>query len=101
MDKNGYNESILDTTPGRCYLCTRILSQSVRHEIYFGPTRKISKVNGFWVNNCPECHTTGRMAVHRNPLSGYDIQLKRECQIEYEKTHSRAEFMELIGKNYL
>lgn len=29
-----------------------------------------------------------------------DLYLKREQQREYEKTHSREDFMRLIGKNY-
>lgn len=30
-----------------------------------------------------------------------DLHLKREQQREYEQTHSRRDFMRLIGKNYL
>ena len=29
------------------------------------------------------------------------MMLKRHCQMKYEETHSREEFMALIGKNYL
>ena len=31
----------------------------------------------------------------------FDLKVKRECQMEYEKTHTRQEFMALIGRNYL
>lgn len=37
--------------------------------------------------------------IHFN--KGFDLQVKRECQMEYEKTHTRAEFLALIGRNYL
>lgn len=30
-----------------------------------------------------------------------DLRLKRECQSKFEETHSRDEFMKIIGKNYL
>ena len=30
-----------------------------------------------------------------------DIYLKQLCQSIYEQTHTRKEFMQLIGKNYL
>lgn len=30
-----------------------------------------------------------------------NLKLKRECQEKFEETHSREEFMRLIGKNYL
>jgi hypothetical protein len=29
------------------------------------------------------------------------MKLKMECQREYERHHTRAEFMALIGRNYL
>jgi hypothetical protein len=31
----------------------------------------------------------------------FDLELKQECQRKYEEEHTRAEFMELIGRNYL
>lgn len=30
-----------------------------------------------------------------------DLKLKRECLAKFEETHSREEFMKIIGKNYL
>ena len=30
-----------------------------------------------------------------------DLLLKRECQRKFEETHSREEFMKIIGRNYL
>jgi hypothetical protein len=30
-----------------------------------------------------------------------DLRLKRACQAKYEETHSREEFIALIGKNYI
>ena len=30
-----------------------------------------------------------------------DMEVKRECQRRYEENHTREEFMELIGRNYL
>jgi hypothetical protein len=29
------------------------------------------------------------------------LMLKRHCQMKFEETHSREEFMSLIGRNYL
>ena len=37
--------------------------------------------------------------IHFN--KGIDLYIKRMCQREYEKTHTRAQFMGLIGRNYI
>ena len=31
----------------------------------------------------------------------FDMYLKKLCQAEFEKTHTREEFMEIIGRSYL
>lgn len=71
-----------------------------KHHIYFGnPNRKISEQNGFWVWLRFDWHNGASYGVHFN--RGLDLSLKRECQEKYEETHSREEFILLIGKNYL
>lgn len=81
-----------------CYMCGETFGLE-RHHIYHGnPGRKISEANGFVVMLCPDCHRNGKQAVHRNRES--DLKLKRTMQEEYEKTHTREEFMRLIGRNY-
>lgn len=88
-----------------CYLCRRlgIWPVPVRnldlHHIYPGPNRKISDKNGFTCYLCKEHHTFGPNAVHDNII--YLRMLQQDCQQEYEKNHSRSEFMALIGRNYL
>ena len=41
----------------------------------------------------------GPEAVHNN--REMDLRLKEMCQEEYEKTHTRQEFVQIIGKSYL
>jgi hypothetical protein len=83
----------------RCYLCHRESSLH-KHHIYFGRgNRTISEKNGFTVFLCAEHHNLGNVCVHNN--RELDLMLKRICQRKYEKTHSREQFMKLIGKNYL
>lgn len=82
-----------------CYL-TGSTGALHKHHIYFGnPNRKISEQNGFWVYLKPELHNMSKMGVHFN--HELDMKLKRECQAKFEKTHTRDEFMMLIGRNYL
>ena len=71
------------------------------HHIFFGTgLRKISEKNGFKVWLTGEYHNQdSRKDVHHNRW--LDLYLKRACQGKFEETHSRAEFMKLIGQNYV
>ncbi len=91
LDSNGYAPSIVapwsDDEAGH-----------VRHEIYYGTAnRRISKANGFWVSVSPTMHRL----IHEKPNAGMDLFLKQYCQEIYERTHTRDEFIKLIGKSYL
>ena len=99
MDRNGYNDSILDTDPYSCHVCGKIGSRGdfARHEVFPGPLRKVSKEAGLWCYVCPYCHEQ----IHRTPGKGYDLLLKHEAQTVYEMENGHAAFMALIGKNYL
>lgn len=71
-----------------------------KHHIYFDANRIVSEENGFWVYLTGEWHNQdSRIDVHHN--IEFDNHLKRECQKKFEESHSRAEFVGLIGKNYL
>ena len=83
----------------RCYLCGST-SRLEEHHIYFGnPLRKISEKHGFKVWLCAYHHRDNKHGVHG--CRELDLMLKRKCQEEYEKNHSREEFIRLVGKNYL
>lgn len=94
LDKNGYGKSLLNKQEGRCYVCG-IGGDLARHEIFEGKNRKTSKAMGFWVNVCPNCHET----CHKDHRVAKE--LKKACQIAFERKHTREEFMALIGRNYL
>lgn len=82
-----------------CYLSRRADGLH-RHHIYFGPgLRKISEDNGFWVWLSPEWHNMSGSGVHFD--RALDLRLKRECQQAFERTHTREEFIRLVGRNYL
>ena len=69
------------------------------HHILVGAKIKIRDENGFWVWLAPEWHNMSGNGVHFDRT--LDLMLKRLCQKEYEKGHTREEFMKLIGKSYL
>lgn len=81
----------------KCYFCGR--PRQAIHEVYFGKNRQISIQNDFCVGLCHEHHNMSNNSVHFN--IEMDMLLKRLYQEEYEKTHTREEFVRLIGKSYL
>ncbi len=98
--------SILHQKDGTCYLCGilhgnyRIYPYLEKHHVFPGkPGRRISEENGFTVWLCPEHHRIGNAAVHNNINNLRLIQ--RQAQTEYEKTHTRGQWMALMGRNYL
>ena len=99
-------ESIMQVKDGRCWLCVRgfgdyTIHRTIhKHHAFFGQgLRRISEEHGFIVYLCPEHHTIGPKAVHRNQAVNRFVQAA--VQREYEKTHTREEFMALIGRNYI
>ena len=90
-------QSILQTER-ECYLCGRKTCLE-RHHIFAGvANRRISEREGFWCYLDADCHRGTEGAQYSKELN---LRLKRDCQMAYEETHSREEFMRLIGKNYL
>lgn len=84
-----------------CYI-TGVTDGLHKHHIYKGnPLRQISERNGFWVWLRWDWHNGADYGVHGKYGHDLDLRLKRACQEKYEETHTRAEFMALIGRNYL
>jgi len=86
-------------TERECYKC-KTTSGLHLHHIYFGTAnRRVSDDNGFTVYLCGKHHNLSNYGVHFD--CGFDLTLKQECQRKYEETHTRQEFMDLIGRNYI
>ena len=100
-------ESIMQpNNDGQCWICSRIFGDYrkytylEKHHVFFGNgLREISEANGFTVYLCPEHHTIGPNAVHRNQHMNRLVQ--RATQERYEVNHTREEFMALIDRNYI
>lgn len=81
-----------------CHVCGKPATD--KHHAFFGhKNRQISEDHGFVFFLCRDCHE-GMWGVHGMNGHNLDIQLKREAQAKFEETHSREEFMGLIGRNY-
>ena len=68
------------------------------HVIYGTSNRKNSEKYGLKVWLCHR-HHTGDEGVHFN--KDLDLMLKQTAQKEFEKTHTREEFMTIFGRNWL
>ena len=76
---------------GKCDYCKKYCDRLDPHEVYGGSNRKRSIENGFVALLCRECHQNEEIL----------LELKKQYQRSYEYSHSREEFIKLIGKNYL
>ena len=92
-------KSIMQTEK-ECFM-TGSIANLHKHHIYAGGRRKISEKNGFWVWLRGDYHNQADYGVHGKNGHDLDVFLKQVCQARYEETHSREEFLALIGKSYL
>ena len=76
---------------GVCENCGLYSKRLDPHEVYGGSNRKRSIKYGFVKLICRKCH--------QNPTE--ILKLRKKVQQEFEKEHSREEFILLIGKSYL
>ena len=84
----------------KCYITGQTNNLHLHH-IYRGVNRKISDKHGFVVYLAGWLHNQSDEGVHGKKGKELDLMLKRHCQMKFEETHSREEFMAIIGRNYL
>ena len=76
---------------GICENCGKYSQRLDPHEVYGGSNRKRSIKHKFIKLLCRECHS------NENIIN----QLRIDTQKEYEKSHTKEEFIKLIGKSYM
>lgn len=82
----------------QCFFCGTTLNLE-RHHIIMGTAgRKIADKLGLTIWLCSE-HHRGKYSPHQ--CREIDLRLKRFAQSCYEDKHSREEWMEKVGRNYL
>lgn len=99
-------KSILQQKDGTCYLCGKLLADPVvhgyteEHHVFGGTAnRKLSERYGLKVYLCLRHHREGPQAVHNNRANAQ--LLKADAQRKFEETHTRNEFLEIFGRNWL
>jgi hypothetical protein len=79
-----------------CRYCGARYAQT--HEVYEGNGRRQLSIRyGMQVKVCDRCHKD----IMSHPLTGRDLELKKEFQAKFELTGTREEFRRLFGKSYL
>lgn len=74
----------------KCYYCGNVGTMDL-HEVYGGSNRLRSIRMGFVVPLCRKCHSNEKVINYLRIL----------IQKEFEKTHTREEFIEITGKSYI
>lgn len=91
-------KSILQTDD-KCFICGRAFGTETHH-CFGGANRRFSEEDGLTVRLCRQCHDE----LHFDPDLSYPLQkaMHEKGQEAYEKAgHTREEFLERYGKNYL
>lgn len=76
---------------GICEFCGQYSKRLDPHEIFGGSNRQRSIKYKFVKLICPKCHKDEKVIK----------RLRVDIQKEFEKNHTRTEFIEIIGKSYL
>lgn len=84
----------------KCYL-TGSTSGLQKHHIFGAFNRNNSEKYGLWVWLRWDRHLAD--SPYRTPHNDaeIDLMLKKDAQRKFEETHTREEFMQIFGKNYL
>lgn len=89
-DKKMY-EDVIARYDGKCALCGSPYIQL--HHVFYGPYRKNATKYGMVIPLCKYHHDW----VHKTNYLGF----KKMYQEEFEKKHTREEFIKLFGRSYL
>ena len=99
-------KSILHEKDGTCYLCMKLNNDyrlhaylEEHHVIPGAAGRRISEEYGLKVYLCLSHHRGSVAAVHQNHENMLLIQ--RDAQKVFERTRSRGDWMQIVGKNYI
>ena len=85
--------SIITNDLSHCFVCG--MRKQHLHEIFYGKNRLNSIKHGMVIPICFNCHTR----IHND--IDMDLYYKKLFQKEYEKTHTRDEFISIFYRNYL
>jgi len=76
---------------GKCDCCGKYFKHLDPHEVYGGSNRQRSIQHNFVKKLCRECHSNPEIISN----------LRIDIQKEFEKEHTREEFISITGKSYI
>ena len=76
---------------GKCDYCDKFSNHLDTHEVYGGSNRQRSIQHNFVKTLCRECHSNPEVISN----------LRIDFQKEFEKDHTREEFISITGKSYI
>lgn len=100
LDRNGYGKSILQDSERECWLCGDDRNLE-RHEIFGAAMRDRSKALGLWVSLCPNCHRTGKTAVHSCAETADNLKRTAQSMAMELFDWTPEDWMLRFYKNYL
>lgn len=83
----------------KCFICETTLGLHCHHVFGGNANRKKSEKYGLKIWLCGRHHNLSNEGIHFN--KAVDLAVKRKAQSKFEETHTRKEFMQIFGKNYL
>lgn len=86
-------------TDDKCYLCHQAFGCDTHH-VFGGANRKFSEEDGLTVRLCRHCHDLVHFSADESYQRQKDLHMKGQSAYE-EAGHTRREFMERYGRNYL
>ena len=90
-------KSIIQTEK-ECWVCGTTLNLH-NHHIFYGPNKPNSERLGLKIYLCARHHNMSNGGVHFDPE--LDDKIKIMAQKKFEETHTREEFMAIMGRNYI
>lgn len=89
------NSIVQDMTEERCFLCGRTTNLDLHHIMHGVANRRWATKLGLTCWLCRPCHNNAHCDIVVNK------RLQRAAQRAFERNHTRTEWMEIFGKNYL
>lgn len=90
------SKSILQPNDKYCFITGSVINLDLHHIYHGSANRKFADKYGCWCWLRHDIH----MALHDKDKD-LDRYLQQECQLAFEKTHTREEFRKIFGKSYL
>lgn len=89
---------VQDLSVERCFVCGSTRELELHHIMHGTANRRLATRHGLTCWLC-RTHHTGRYGVHSN--AELNRRLQQEAQRAFERTHTRTDWMNIFGKNYL